>query len=485
MLRVPTFLRHPGAPLVVLMAVLTLRYIGLYFADPALPGNNLQYPAGWWGWWDQSQYIGSARALAQGDLSVAKHWYPMGYALLGAPFTSFWPAHPYFLVGLAALLLTAWAFLRFARRTGVGDWTATALFLGSVAVDKALAQQWAIPWNTTPTTALLWVMLWLVADHMAGQRRPVLLGALVSAVALMRPTDLLSAGIILGGLGLHEIWHRRAAAWGTIWRVALGGAVVGLAGLALHVAIYGFAKSPYMLLSTNIGFSLHAYGWKAFNLLVAPQPWWGTGQGLISRHPWIGLALVLLPFAVRRGPAVAVLAVAAVVHVAFYIAYVDLLPTGLWLFHNVHYFKWVGPAFALLAWLGLVQAAARQRGWPVPAAVSAAILLLLCVRIVPVPAGNADRWRAVQMPGPTPGFDQSYFKGDAVLRDAAGEMRNIPDMRLYPVPQGMRAFGLRRDFVPPVEALPEGARPIVSRAVLAWPCWLPGKPAACRRLGGA
>lgn len=485
MLRLSVLLRQPLAPHALLMAVLTLRYLGAYLADPALPGNSLQHPLGWWGWWDQSQYIASARALASRNLAPDQHWYPLGYAVLGAPFARAWPAHPFFLVNLVSLLVTAWAFLGFARRVGVAAWPAALLFGASVAVDSALFRQWAVPWNTSPTTAALWLMLLLAADHMAGRRRPALMGALVAAIAITRPTDVLPALIILGAVGLHDLWARRWAAWGTVWRAALGGAAVAAAGFALHVAIHGLRPSPYMTNSASIGFSFHAYGWKAFNLLVAPRPWWGEGQGLLARHPWIALSFIMAPFAVTRGPAVAAMAVAALAHLGLYVAYVDLLPTGLWTYLNVHYLKWMGPAFALMAWIGVAQAIGRPRGWPALATASAAVLLLLCVRVMPAAARDEARWRGLQIPGPTPSMEQSYMKGDAAQRDAAGVLRNVVDMRLYPVPQGVRVLALRRDIVPPVPDLPAGAQPIVAQASFGWPCWLPGRPQACRRLWGS
>jgi hypothetical protein len=319
---------------------------------------------------------------------------------------------------------------------------------------------------------------------MAGQRRPVLIGALVSVVGLLRPTDLLPAFLILGAVGLQDLWSRRTAVWSTVWRVALGGATVAGLGLALHLAIHGAQPSAYMTWSAQIGFSFHAFGWKAFNLLVAPQPWWGTGEGLITRLPWIGLAFIVLPFALTRGPGVAMLAAAALAHLAFYIAYVDLLPTGFWLFHNVHYLKWMGPAFALLAWLGVTQTLVRPCGWPGLAGASAAILLVMCVRILPAPAQGDGEWRGLLIPGQTPAIEQSYFAMDAMLQDAAGTLRNVVDMRLWPVPQGTRLLALRRSIIPPVAELPAGARPIVERMSIGWPCWLPGQPSACRRIGG-
>ena len=60
-----------------------LIYSFLFLAHPALPHDTV---SGWWEWWDQSQYIKSAKALSRIDLSPAEHWYFPGYALLGAVF---------------------------------------------------------------------------------------------------------------------------------------------------------------------------------------------------------------------------------------------------------------------------------------------------------------------------------------------------------------------------------------------------------------
>jgi hypothetical protein len=101
-------------------AFLTLLYFWRYLGFRLLPGNLQAVPEGWWSWFDQSKYIESARALAALDFGAARHWYPVGYALLGAPFTSWSPAHPFVFVDLAALLATFASFQAFARRLNVG-----------------------------------------------------------------------------------------------------------------------------------------------------------------------------------------------------------------------------------------------------------------------------------------------------------------------------------------------------------------------------
>ena len=59
--------------------------LALYWTYPAVPFHDPT--RGWEGWWDQSQYLKSARALAAFDLSAPMHWYPIGYSLLVAPFS--------------------------------------------------------------------------------------------------------------------------------------------------------------------------------------------------------------------------------------------------------------------------------------------------------------------------------------------------------------------------------------------------------------
>src|SRR5688500_14810299 len=81
---------------------LFLMYVPLYLTHPALPHDAV---SGCWGWWDQSQYIKSAKALSQLDLSPAEHWYFPGYALLAAVFYKFMPVHAFFVVNAICLII--------------------------------------------------------------------------------------------------------------------------------------------------------------------------------------------------------------------------------------------------------------------------------------------------------------------------------------------------------------------------------------------
>src|SRR5690349_18806700 len=99
-------------------------YAAYYFADAAAPGNWTDYPLGWWGWWDQSQYLASTRNLLNGNLTPEGHWYPLGYSILAAPFVAVWPMHGFFFLDLGCLLVTYAGFLAFMQRIGISQFPA-------------------------------------------------------------------------------------------------------------------------------------------------------------------------------------------------------------------------------------------------------------------------------------------------------------------------------------------------------------------------
>jgi len=177
------------------------------------------------------------------------------------------------------------------------------------------------------------------------------------------------------------------------------------------------------------------------------------------------------------------MAAALIAHLVLYISYLDLLPTGLWRYNNVHYWKWAVPGYALLAWL-LVRDLARwplpRASWPATAGL-AIVVLLAPVRVAPRPAMPGEAAKMLEFHGPSPGFSDSYF-GDFTVVDAAGHLRDIADVRAFPVPGGMRVIALRRPFVggvriesgqslPPALAASEPTR-WRERLVLGRPCWL-------------
>ena len=465
--------RHPilfGA------TILTILYIVYYFGQPPLPGNNPAAPLGWWGWYDQSQYLRSARALNRIDLAPVEHWYPFGYSLLGAMFVDWSPAHAWVLVNWVCLLGAFAGFVAFARRVGVSPAWSALIFIATVGLSRSAIVQWVTPWSTTPVAALTWLLLATAAGYRDGIRRPVLVGAIACAIPLFRPTDALVAGLcVVFVLGQDRSWR-------ALIRIAAGAAALALPYAALHLHVYGFALSPYMVGSSEVGFTLQRFGWKAYTILLDPSPWFLDGQGLFRVAPYLALAIPGLIVALARGGAAALLAGAVIVHIVLYISYMDLLPTGLWRYMNVHYFKWILPAGGLLSFLFIRELLCWRTGklFPLAPAVMAVSVLILCLRLEPVPVGLNDPASMLVYHGSVPGFDAAYF-GPLEMRDTVGVLRQTSDVRAIPIPGGMRVYAMRRDFkgtpeftiLPLKWAVSGPPERFAARLSIGPPCWLP------------
>jgi hypothetical protein len=456
---------------------LIVLYVNRYRNFHALPGNTPEHPEGWWGWFDQGNYIDSARALASFDFGQAHHWYPLGYSLLAAPFVYFSKLHPFAPVDLGCLLVSYFGFLAFARRLGVAGAWAVPIFIYSFAFEHRIFAQWVVPWNTSLVSALVWVLLACAAAQMQGQRRPLAIGLLAAAIPLVRPTDALLSAITVSAVLIADGPHWRRS----LLTIVSGGAVLVAAYGVLHLAIYGAAPSEYMRASRGIGFTIHDLGWKAYVMLVDPTPWFLDGMGLLRRAPFLALTLPALPVALWRGQGSRLLAVLLVAHTLLYLSYVDLLPTGLWRYYNVHYWTWAFPGALLLIFLLLRELLPwrHARLFPLSVVSIALSVPILCIKVLPVQVAIDTPAKMLVFAGNPPGFDQSYFAPIA-LHDTAGEMLGVRNMRAFPVPYGMRIMALTRDFQGEArwEAPPSGwsetAPPVRygERIVLGRPCWL-------------
>jgi hypothetical protein len=465
--------------------LLIVLYIGFYLGDPALPGNRFDpcCITGWIGWGDQGFYYKSADALARGNLDPQAHWYPLGYSILAAPFW-FLLSHRFFIVDGVCLVAAYAAFTRFADRVGVSPSSAAILFLLTGATDSLVFRQWAVPWNTTPSAALIWGLLAVSASHLQGTRRPFLLGLLCAAIPLIRPTDGVVAAICLAWLGIADIMSSRLR-WRDVAALIAGIGVLLLPYATLYLAIYGPHPTQYILNSRAVGFTVHNPIWRAYVLLIEPRQWFFAGQGLMARMPWLIFGFAGALWAAWRGGAAALLSVCLIAYCILFLCYVDLLPTGLWRYYNIHYFKWTFPGFGLLAWLLFKELRLRRRmAWTA----LAVVLLLSCIRVTPRPAGPDEAANAVDIDGPVATEGNTTMNTRLLASDSEGTLRNVIMMRAFPLPSGdgVRLIGLRRNFDGPVAwgpgmglDMPASVSPErrwAEHVSLGYPCWLPPYP---------
>lgn len=375
-------LRHRRALVTVYLVVVALVY-GLAYLGFGERAGNSQHALGWWGWWDQSQYLRSARALAAGDLRPAEHWYPLGYPLLAAPFLRIASEHAFFVVNAASFVAVAWLLLGLGRWAGIGAAGGVACFFVGVLASRVVLAQWVIPWTTTPVAALYLALFALHARACESGfrlRRLALLALGVCVVTAIRPVD----AFPLLPLVLHTAWCVARSAGPPIrWRLlalrvatpVASAAVVVVAYGCLHVSLYGFEPSPYMEHSRFVGLQPAIVPFRFFVIFGDPRPFFGHGAGLLERFPLVIVGLWGLVHATLFVPPLRVMAGAVWISLLTYLAYADFLPSAIWRFYLVHYWKWTFPALALLAGASSVRVVAT-RSW-------AKALLALAV-VVPI-----------------------------------------------------------------------------------------------------
>jgi hypothetical protein len=456
------------APYLLLALLYGLVLVGA--TDWLVLSNHM--PPYWTSWEDQQQYLRSADAFAALRLDPADHWYPLLYSLLVAPFTILTPRLPFAMVDLICILAAFASFRRVAATFAIGAWLALPIFVATTLLEPHIARNWIEPWTTTLSAALIWLALGEVVpplvdrERRPSHRRLALLGGLLALLPLARPADLLVAAPLALFLAKPLLVDRRDG--GGIAALLVGAAVPLAAYAALHVAIYGSHPSDYMRLSAAYGFNFAWLPWKAYLILVEPRPWFPGGEGLLRACPWLVLGMAGLIAAVaapERRLAALCLLVTSIVYAGFILAYVDLLPSGLWRFNNVHYFKWLFPLLGLFA-LIFLRDAPRV---PIASAVALAALVALgCIRLDPHVVKDDKRARVLIFPSPSPSPDR-LRQARSVIVDRRGQLRNFFDYRQLPIAGGVMAVAAKHSFTGDERWYDQVPRPRAG-----WPRNLPG-----------
>lgn len=332
-------------------------YTAAYMGNSLFPGNKPGHPEGWWGWWDQSQYLREAVALSRLNFSPEAYHYPVGYSLMGALFVRFMPVNPFFFPDLALILGTAcfwWALaLRYLSR--IQAFVVAAVFI--IAHLPVLAKTMVIPFNTIPTQLTLLAAVWVTLTD-ARPRAVLKLSVLAAATYLIRPLDALCFAPFLVFAVLRLPIGRQRMSSG-ILGISIVASAVAVTALLNH-AIFGTWTSPYEQQSLrDIGFFAFPFSYKLYWILVDGYPLFGeTKPGLLFRYPWLFLVIPGAIYWVKKEGAAAGAALLSLGLIWIcYLNYNDLLPSDIYRYSLIHYFT---GSFLIL---GLISAAAILRGW--------------------------------------------------------------------------------------------------------------------------
>lgn len=455
----PVFIRYS------LVAVAIL-YVAVYLHLTNSAGLSDDQPP-WHQNFDQIWYWRSAAAFAHGSLATTEHWYPPLYSLLIAPLVWAGETHAQLIVGLGLYLASFAAFSAIARHFAMRPVLAAVFFVIATLWFDGMSRAWIWPWSTSLSGALILVAiaatlgLYFGGDgretpDLAGpdarrlggtvsHRQLAFLGAVLAAIPCARPVD----GVVTAILGLFAAWQLLLVwrDWRGFGALTAGGLAILLPYAALYLAIWGPAASEYARMSAAIGFDFGKLGWKAYVLLVEPEPWYPSSVAMLDRMPWLILTGAALLAGLGRRETRLRIAIVALPTLAYFlpmICYRGFMPSSLWLFGLVHYFKWVVLLATLIAWDFVV----RLRSAPaLYAACLAAVLALSAISFRPVAAGPDAPARLLVYSVRLPVSENAIYMGETALHDRAGSQRNLFDMQAVLAPEGViKVIAQSRDF---------------------------------------
>lgn len=516
-------LRYP-----ILLIIAAGIYLVGYLQHPAQPGSNPAYPLGWWGWADQGEYLMSANAMRHFDWGTASHYYPPVYPAIGALFVGMLPMHAFLPIDLLCFLLFIFFFVDFAAK--YISWVAAvcALILsfyvrleGGWLPHDALLNTWVEPWTTTPVAAVISYLVWSIDRSGLPASRPgftklAVWGCFGGIVAATRPLE----SIVLVPLYLVVLTHlltgadKAGQATSAPMRVAQSAVLIFsgifwvLLFLLFNWLVHGTLEGRYFAVNAQgNGFHVGDLVEKYISIFVSSGELYGTPhEAIYKRMLWMALSLPAMVYVAVKGSRIfRLIALMAAVQVMLYLPYSDLLPTGIWIYRNIHYFKWMFPYLALFIFWMIVsavktEALQRKRDWVFVFSVVVSLPILL-VHIRPIEVNDVRvkvsddqgvakveltvdkpaEMELVTLPVLNGEYSKVYFGAGNQVAVNGKPLKFIRDYRFLPRSDG----GVALLFIRPVVAStvlirakemslqPAGEPPRVFRARLGigWPAW--------------
>jgi hypothetical protein len=130
--------------------------------------------------------------------------------------------------------------------------------------------------------------------------------------------------------------------------------VPGFLGVALFVSfnffVHGSIGGRYFSMAESNGFHIADLFEKTVSLLLdAGTLYNAPTESILFKAKWLALFIPAAIFGLMQGNATIRLILALIgTQWVIYFSFADLLPTGVWRYHNIHYFKWVFPYAGLL-----------------------------------------------------------------------------------------------------------------------------------------
>lgn len=204
-------------PLVILLALSAIYFLTYYFTDPNIPPGILvaisghaidaTTPMGWFGFWDQSQYLGIAHALAGFDFKELRgvYHYGLGYPIVAVP--TLWlglASDPFLPFNLAVFLFAVYAVYKVAKK--IISPTAAWIAGFGLVFATPLVQYVVQPWNSTVCLLAISGILLVASNNKITKWHGFCLGLLVGWAFAARYVDIIWLSVLaVAALYRHNV----------------------------------------------------------------------------------------------------------------------------------------------------------------------------------------------------------------------------------------------------------------------------------------
>ena len=479
--------------------LVTLTYCAVYFSSPYTPGVLTNF-AGWWTWIDQGEYLKASLAFANVDFLPQNFFYPPLYPALGSIFLPLSKTHPYFVINLVCLLWFSYTFIRLAD-CYLSRWSSVIILFISTIFDFRIFENFTIPWTTTLNAALLSTailgLIWL-REIIQGKRSRLKSWEVFfvsTSLGLLVPTRPVDApvGLILGLAFLMGYWKiflsspNKVPSPFKFLLIGISGALIGpIIFIAFNYLVFGNPLGSYIQVANGAGIFPLDFFEKFISIWLDGKTLYGDSPTSLTENiPWLLISIAGYLWVLFNGDfLLRTIAVAIAAMLFVYLPYGDLLPTGIWRFLNIHYFKWILPYLGLFAWLliqQIINGLKHRRGWVLPTTT----LLLSCLMTLSIqlsletktitstltnrsiefeiPSGEVDY---IDIKGIFGGFDTIYFGNHKAFIDGK-ELKPIREFRLLPQGSDVRVLFIRPVSGKSLEFTPDQRMTIHQSALLA------------------
>jgi hypothetical protein len=230
---------------------------------------------------------------------------------------------------------------------------------------------------------------------------------------------------------------------------------------------------------------------------IEPISTYGDGVGIFRRYPWIFFSITGMLIYSAKNTKYLIVVLCILFHVLFYVSYTDFIPTGIWRYFNIHYFKWIFPLLGMFAWAS-IRDLVLTRNYRLHGILALGLLIVLSIRLSPytIAATSAviaeeNRFdvgfqtpvtiRALDFPKASGSFNELLFNMHEVSADGKA-LVPISDFRALPMPFGVRLIFNRPLSVSRLSGAFKGQitfdaaapTPVGRRFSVSWgvPCWI-------------